>query len=119
MTPEISSHARPKAVPVDWDGLREGLKWNRRVAPSEDLRLSGPTAQWLSTLPTGARPLHLPLRFARIANGICAGWNDPITLRRLFFRVLHDNRGNRSGFPPLVREELTALQSYAAKTGHQ
>ena len=114
MTSAVAPHARPKAVPIDWDDLRNALQWNRRVARPEDVNLLGPTVEWLNTLPTGARPRQLQLGFAFVTNRICAAWHDQEALKRLFFKLLHDHRGNRKGFPPMVREELKALQSYSA-----
>ena len=83
MTSEVRPHARPKAAQIDWHGLGEALKWNRRAARPEDVQLLGPTVEWLSTLPIGARPRQLPLRFALITNRIGAAWHDPVALKRL------------------------------------
>jgi hypothetical protein len=82
----------------------------RRAQPA--LVLLPRTAIWIANLPPAARPNALAARFARIANLLCALWDDPPVCRKYFDDLLHDRRGGRQGFPPEVRQELGLLHTY-------
>jgi hypothetical protein len=68
--------------------------------------------QWLHDLPTAVRPVALPQTYARIANRICALWNDPLRCARFLTDLMIDRRGNRIGFPPKVAMELATLGAH-------
>jgi hypothetical protein len=70
------------------------------------------TQQWIASLPVQFRPVLLAAQFARVANHLCAAWNEPVSCRRYLQSLLIDRRGNRKGFPHGVLRELLALRSY-------
>lgn len=101
--------------PIDWAEFARTLDWApvRRERRLEDWMLMAATADWLKALPVGARPVSLHRRFPRIANELHRLWNQKQELSQYFEGLLEDARGTRQGFPPLIREELLALQAYA------
>jgi len=102
--------------PATFEAMREQL-WEgvRRPARVEDQLLLGDTVAWLTGMPLGVRPRALPVRFPRIANELCRLWTDDEALRQYLDTLLVDRRGGRQGFPPLVTEELAALDHYLAR----
>jgi len=87
--------------PVDWSGARKAIPVTR-LLPT--------TSTWLATLPPHVRPRLLPRYFARIANYLCATWNDPDAFDRYARDLVIDRRaGRRQGFPVPIIEELNAL----------
>ena len=96
---------------ASFDAMREQL-WEgiRRPTRVEDRLLLSDTLAWLNALPLGARPRSLPQRFPRIANELCRLWVQPEALGHYLDELLVDRRGGRQGFPPLVREELEAIE---------
>jgi hypothetical protein len=70
------------------------------------------TSTWIVSLPERVRPRALARRFARIANLICAAWDDPPACRKYFDELLVDKRTNRQGFPVTVLRELHDLRAY-------
>ncbi len=88
-------------------------------APPLHLRKSQPvtillprTKQWLMELPPPVRPRALALQFARIANMLCAAWENPPDCRRYLNDLLIDRRGGRRGFPKPVAREIQVLSEY-------
>ena len=109
MPPKISL-ANPTQEPCD-----EGdAQWHmhRRVVQPQDRFLIGDTVRLLFGMPRGIRPLRLQEEFPRIANELPKRWRDTPSLRAYLTGLLEDRRGNRRGFPPLVREELEALTRF-------
>lgn len=74
--------------------------------------LSDETSQWLAGLPADVRPLHLARRFPRIANSIADLWRRVAPCEEYLDSLVVDLRGDRSGFPAEVAQELRALRSY-------
>lgn len=90
--------------------------WQRRRLHTEDLHLRSSTDDWLCAMPVGVRPLRLPERFPRIANDLFRLWNDSIEIDRYFANIEFDQRGDRLGFAPIIREELLALHVHSLRT---
>ena len=73
------------------------------------------TATWIAALPQESRPHELARQFARIANELCATWDDPAECRAYLDTLLIDNRGSRQGFPPAIVGELLRLRETHAE----
>jgi hypothetical protein len=56
----------------------------------------------------------LAAKFARIANLLCAAWDDPPACREYLAGLLVDKRGGRKGFPRAIRDEIQALNTHYA-----
>ena len=50
--------------------------------------------------------------YPRLLNRIASLWNSPVELRAYFDGLLHDDRGNREGFPFKVLTQINALQHF-------
>jgi hypothetical protein len=74
------------------------------------------TDSWLHALPKGLRPVRLQQDFPRIANDLARLWAKTEELDRYFDDKEFSPRDDRSGFPPLVKEELLALHLYSLRT---
>jgi hypothetical protein len=85
--------------------------WAQQRAETVD-ELCDDARQWLLELPAAVRPVVLPQTYARIANRICALWNDPLRCARFLTDVMIDRRGDRLGFPPEVAMELATLGAH-------
>jgi hypothetical protein len=90
-----------------------GKTWLRHAPRPEDSRLLPHTRNWLDALPKYARPVHLPQEFPRIANDLSRLWAEAAALDRYFEEKEFSPRAGRSGFAPLIREELMAMHVYA------
>ncbi len=97
-----------QSAPIDHDPTLR-----RRPPRLDDLSLQPATEEWLEWLPIGVRPLRLPSQFPRIANDIACLWDDPGVLDLYFCDLIVDTRPHRSGFAPIVKEELRALRAYS------
>lgn len=70
------------------------------------------TAEWLAQIPPQFRPTALASQFPRIANLLCASWNDPPAREKYLVDLLSGGgRSSRKGFPPTVLRELQVLHS--------
>lgn len=92
-----------------------GLTWERRAPRPEDEHLLAHTQNWLSALPKGARPVHLPAEFPRIANELSRLWPETAALDRYFKEKEFSPRTDRKGFPPVIKEELLAMHVYSLR----
>jgi hypothetical protein len=110
MPPKISL-ANPPQEPCD-EGDHPQWQMHRRVVQPRDRFLIGDTVRLLFGLPRGIRPIRLQEEFPRIANELPNRWSDTPTIRDYLSELLEDRRGNRRGFPALVREELEALKRF-------
>ena len=63
-------------------------------------------------MPAEVRPLALLRAFPRIANILARTWNDAAEFQTSLEDLLIDRRGNRSGFPVEVLEDLLTLRDY-------
>ena len=70
------------------------------------------TTLWIAELPAAVRPIALARTFPRIANNIAQLWRRVARCEEYLDSLLVDLRGNRSGFPADVAQELTALRGY-------
>jgi hypothetical protein len=70
------------------------------------------TRVWLHSMPAEVRPRALAVQFARIANMLCAAWENPPECRRYLNDLLIDRRGGRKGFPKPVAREIQLPSEY-------
>lgn len=107
-------------MPESTDSLRKaeaaGHAWERRSPRPEDAHLLGHTDNWLNALPVGVRPRHLQHEFPRIANDLARLWSQPPALDLYFEEKEFSPRGDRLGFPPLIKEELLAMHLYSLRS---
>ena len=73
------------------------------------------TVAWIAELPIEVRPLALARRFPRIANSICDMWRRVARCEEYLDSLVVDRRGDRSGFPVDVAQELTVLRNHYAE----
>ena len=74
--------------------------------------LTDETSRWIAGLPPDVRPVTLARKFPRIANSIAELWRRVARCEEYLATLVVDQRGDRSGFPPDVARELTALCNY-------
>jgi hypothetical protein len=90
---------------TDWTALRAPLTDDDKVLVSE-------THLWLRGVPRAFHPRQLCIHFPRAANRLARAWHDPETVDRLLNDLLSDQRGDRSGFPTRIVEELKLLRQF-------
>jgi hypothetical protein len=95
---------------------KAGYTWERRSPRHDDGHVLGYTVNWLNALPVGVRPIHLQQEFPRIANDLARLWAETSALDLYFEEKEFSTRGDRSGFPPLIKEELLAMHVYSLRT---
>ena len=115
---------------IDFDAARQKLEelpagitqrpgyWNpkRRDAGPMDRALTGPTLDWLMSLPEAVRPRMLCEQFPRVANTVAAVWAEKQRTEVMIDRLMHDDRGGtRRGFPEPVLHDLGVLLHYRRK----
>jgi hypothetical protein len=83
-----------------YEHLRKGMPANTLLVR---------TREWAARLPEKVRPTALLRDYARIANLIALAWDDSIAFNSYMDSLLTDRRGNRRGFQPDVRKELSVL----------
>jgi hypothetical protein len=93
-----------------------GHTWERRSLRPDDDQVLGPTWGWLSALPKGVRPVHLPADYPRIANDLARLWPQTTALDLYFEEKEFSPREGRYGFPPLIKEELLAIHVYSLRS---
>jgi hypothetical protein len=86
--------------------------WVARRAPQRRAVLLDTTTVWMAELPQAVRPVNLARRFPRIANSIAELWPRGARCEEYLFTLVVDLRGDRTGFPPEVAQELTALRGH-------
>ena len=79
-------------------------------APQSDAVLLDATTLWMAGLPPAVRPIVMARTFPRIANSIAELWRRVARCEEYFDTLVVDMRGDRTGFPPEVAQELTALR---------
>jgi len=105
-------HERTESFIVD---EAAGHTWERRSPTPEDRHVLAHTHNWLNALPHGVRPVHLPADFPRIANDLARLWTETSALDYYFEDKEFSPRQDRSGFPPLIKEELLAMHIYSLR----
>lgn len=93
-----------------------GHTWERRSPTPADNHVLAHTDNWLNALPKGVRPVRLQNEFPRIANDLARLWDEAADLDRYFEDMEFSHRGDRHGFPPLIKEELLAMHVYALRS---
>lgn len=83
-----------------------------RSSASKPAVLGLPAVRWLDELPDQVRPDRTAARFPHIVNTLSTRWLTPQACLDYFDELLLDNRGDRSGFPPLIARELALLKDY-------
>jgi hypothetical protein len=83
-----------------------------RSSASKPAVLGLPAVRWLDELPDQVRPDRTAARFPHIVNTLCTRWLTPQACLDYFDELLLDNRGDRTGFPPLIARELALLKDY-------
>jgi hypothetical protein len=92
-------------TPIDWSALRAPLTDADKVLVSE-------THLWLRTVPRAFHPRQLCIQYPRAANRLARAWHDPDVVDRLLNDLLSDQRGDRSGFPVRIVDELKLLRQF-------
>jgi hypothetical protein len=92
-----------------------GFTWERRPPRPEDGHLLAHTQNWLNAMPRGARPVHLQEDFPRIANDISRLWSETAALDHYFADLDFSPRTKRSGFAPVIKEELLAMHLFSLR----
>jgi hypothetical protein len=96
--------------PIETPGAARDPKNLRRRHPlNEPLPV---TIRWVAKLPDEVRPIDLLRTFPRIANALARVWSHPAECRSYMEDLIVDRRGNRSGFPAEVLENLLTLRDY-------
>ena len=92
-----------------------GHTWERRSLRPEDNHVLGHTHNWLNALPMGVRPVHLQADYPRIANDLARLWTETAALDRYFEEKEFSPRQDRTGFPPLIKEELLVMHVHSLR----
>lgn len=92
-------------TPTDWSAMRAPLTDADQVLVSE-------THLWLRKVPRAFHPRQFCLQFPRGANRLARAWHDPVQVDRVLAELLSDQRGDRSGFPARVVDELKLLRQF-------
>lgn len=98
----------------DVNGIDRPEHWKRlrRASLPTDRALTGQAIDWLMALPAALRPQLASRQFPRIINALAEAWDEPDQCQAAFDRLLNDGRKGRKGFPPAVRNELSALREW-------
>ncbi len=86
--------------------------WIRLRTYQKNNVLLNSTVAWMANLPEAVRPMALVRRFPRIANSIADLWRRVGRCEEYLESLVVDRRGNRTGFPPEVAQELIKLRSF-------
>lgn len=106
---DIQQERESQSKRVDGDALAA------RRAPQSDAVLLDATTLWMAGLPPAVRPSALARTFPRIANSVAELWRRVARCEEYLDALVVDLRGDRTGFPPDVAKELTALRGYYAE----
>ena len=97
-----------RAIERSWPWMRARIQKNDNV-------LLNTTGTWLARLPKDVRPMELAGRYPRIANNIADIWRRVARCEDYLDTLVVDRRGNRTGFPPDVAQELNNLRGFYAE----
>ncbi len=95
-------------------GERSGSPMGDRMQQNNNVLLNT-TLTWMAGLPKDVRPMVLARRFPRIANILAESWRRVARCEEYFDTLVVDTRGNRTGFPAEVVQELTNLRAFYAE----
>ena len=93
----------------------DGGEFSAQRVPQGDAILLDATTLWMAGLPPAVRPIALARTFPRIANSIAELWRRVARCEEYLDALVIDLRGDRTGFPSEVANELTALRGYYAE----
>ena len=110
--------ALDESGPAGYQARRPTENWAAKRKAGDSEPLSDEAAAWMAALPESVKPRQLALRYARLANRLCALWNDPAACERLLDELMMDRRGGRQGFPLAVANELATLRDHYFKLHH-
>ena len=91
------------------DGQRKRNRGAQAGGPAHaagECRPADETSRWIAELPANVRPIALARKFPRIANSIAELWRRVARCEEYLDTLVVDLRGDRSGFPPDVAQEL-------------
>jgi hypothetical protein len=83
-----------------------------RVDRTEVESLTPDAQAWIQALPHQVRPLELSNVYPRIANALALRWKYFHLMDHVLDDLLIDHRGGRTGFPPIIAQELLRLQAF-------
>ncbi len=106
---DLQQERESQSKRVDGDALAA------QRAPQSDAVLLDATTLWMAGLPPAVRPIALARTFPRIANSVAELWRRVARCEEYLDALVVDLRGDRTGFPPDVAKELTALRGYYAE----
>ena len=89
--------------------------WMRARTQQNNDVLLNTTLTWLARLPKDVRPMVLAGRYPRIANNIADIWRRVARCEEYLDTLVVDRRGDRTGFPPDVAQELNNLRGFYAE----
>ena len=87
--------------------------WERRAPVPADSQVLDQTWSWLNALPRRVQPVHLTTEFPRIANDMAALWRETAALDRYLEDKEFSPRAGRTGFTPVIKEELLTVHLYS------
>jgi hypothetical protein len=103
-------HAARADVTPALDESANEVSWRHRRRAQPINVLLPRTRVWLAEIPEKFRPSALASQFPRIANTLCATWNDPARRGEYLEGLLTGGtRPHRRGFPTSVHRELQRL----------
>ncbi len=86
------------------------IDWSRRRAPAvPTASIESTTGTWITALPAKVQPHELARHYPRIANRICALWDEPIPCTQYLKELMIVRRAKRQGFPGNIAGEIGAL----------
>ena len=95
--------------------VERSCPWTRAPTQQNNDVLLNTTLTWLARLPKDVRPMVLAGRYPRIANKIADIWRRVARCEEYLDTLVVDRRGNRTGFPPDVAQELNNLRGFYAE----
>ena len=87
-----------------------------RTGDARDATLLPLAVRWYAELPAEVRPELLAAMFPGITNKLALAWPEAPRARALLDELLIDRRGDRSGFPSRVFDELLRLHGLLDQT---
>jgi hypothetical protein len=86
-----------------------GLSIKRAPLVDGDKVLLSRTHLWLRKIPGHCQPTQLCRHYPRVANALALCWDDRARCKQYLVDLMGDARGDRTGFPTRISEELRVL----------